>query len=200
MQKRTQLGFTLYELLITVLIVAIVLSIGVPNLGEFTRNSRVTGLANDLHGSFYLARSEAARAKLPVTICASAAPFGAAACNGAGFDDGWIVFVDANGNGVRDAAGDNVLKAFPPAHDTIHIHASGKKFTFAATGLGIEGTPFIAMICDQRGNTIAPGGDSAARRIVVSPIGRSTIIKSITAIDASIAAFDGDDPLDVTCD
>lgn len=199
MQKRAQLGFTLYELMITVLVVAVVLAIGIPNLGEFTRNNRVTGLANDLHGSFYLARSEAARAKRPVTICASAEPFGAAGCDGAGFDEGWIVFVDVDGQGDRDA-GDDLLKAFPPAHDTIHINASGNKFTFAATGLGIEGTPFIAMICDQRGNTIAPGGDSAARRIVVSPIGRSTIVKSITAIDSSIAAFEDNAALDVTCD
>lgn len=199
MQKRAQLGFTLYELLITVVIVGIALAIGVPNLGEFTRNSRVTGLANDLHGSFYLARSEAARAKLPVTICASAAPFGAAACDGAGFEDGWIVFIDENGDGARDTTNDHLLKAFPAAHDTIHINASGGRFTFSATGLGIAGTPFIAMICDQRGNTIAPGGDSAARRIVVSPIGRSTIVKSIAAIDSSIATFDGDGALDVTC-
>jgi type IV fimbrial biogenesis protein FimT len=93
-----QNGFTLYELMITLLVIGIVLVIGVPNLSDFTRNSRVTGTANDLHGSIMLGRSEAARSKENITICASAAPTGAAACDGASFDGGWIVFIDLNGD------------------------------------------------------------------------------------------------------
>lgn len=199
MKKHRQKGFTLYELMITVLIVGVVLTIGVPNLSDFSRNSRVTGLANDLHGSFLLARSEAARAKQNVTICASIAPQDPdPACNGASFADGWIVFLDLDGDGARDSgASETVLKAFPSAHDTIHINTSGTGFSFAPTGLGTGAGPFIAMICDDRGNTIAPGGESAARRIVVSPIGRSTIIKSKTAIDSSISALSS--TVNVTC-
>jgi type IV fimbrial biogenesis protein FimT len=182
-------GFTLYELLITLLVIAIAVTIGVPNLAGFTRNSRVTGLANDLHGSFMLARSEAARAKQNVTICASAAPFSAAAaCDGAAFDDGWIVFLDRGTVGTRDAT-DPVLKAFPAAHDTIHINSNETTFSFAPTGLGTGAGALIAMICDERGNTLAPGGESAARRIVVSPIGRSTIIKTMDTINASIGTL-----------
>ena len=75
MQKHIQNGFTLYELLITVTplvtVLPIILAVGVPNLTDFSRNSRVSGSANDLHGSFLLARSEAARAKQDITICAS---------------------------------------------------------------------------------------------------------------------------------
>ena len=57
MKKRTQTGFTLYELLITLLIVGVVLSVGIPNLAEFTRNGRITASANDLHASFLMART-----------------------------------------------------------------------------------------------------------------------------------------------
>jgi type IV fimbrial biogenesis protein FimT len=191
MNKGGQGGFTLYELLITLVVIAVILTLGVPNLGSFTRNNRVTALANDLHGSFYLARSEAARAKSSVTICASAA--GVDCDGGADFADGWIVFLDRDNIGTRDAANEPVLKAFASAHDTIHINANATSFTFAPTGLGASGAPLIAMICDERGNTVAPGGLSAARRIVVSPIGRSTIVKSIESINASI------DTLGVEC-
>ena len=90
MKTKYQHGFTLYELLVTMLIVGIVLTIGVPNMSEFTANSRMATTANDLHASFMLARSEAARSKSNITICASANSLDpAATCNGA-FDDGWI--------------------------------------------------------------------------------------------------------------
>ena len=188
MKKRGQNGFTLYELLITVLIVGIVLAIGVPNLGGFARNSRITGTTNDLHGSFMLARSEAARAKENVTICSSANSMdGEPACGAPSFAAGWIIFVDNNGDGDRAAGVESVVKAFPPANDAVLINSSGDRFSFAPSGLGANGAAFIAMICDERGNITAPGGDSAARRVVVTPIGRSTIIRSTQTIADSIA-------------
>ena len=72
MKTRSQTGFTLYELLITFLIVGVVLTLGIPNLADFTRNSRITSTANDLHAAFLMSRSEAARSKSNITICASA--------------------------------------------------------------------------------------------------------------------------------
>jgi type IV fimbrial biogenesis protein FimT len=192
MKMHLQNGFTLYELLITVLIVGVVLSFGVPNLGEFTRNSRITGTANDLHGSFLAARSEAARAKDSITICASANPMAAEPSCGGGatFEDGWIIFVDPNDDADRAAGADeNVLKRFPPVDDKINITTSGSdRFRFAETGLGAGGAPFIVMICDDRLNTVAPGGSSAARRLVITPIGRSTIIRDQATIADSIGA------------
>ncbi len=64
--------FTVYELLITIFVIGIVLTIGVPSFSEFTQNGRITSIANELHSSFHLGRSEAARSKLNETICASA--------------------------------------------------------------------------------------------------------------------------------
>lgn len=191
MKKHGQNGFTLYELLITVLIVGIVLTVGIPNLSGFTQNSRITGTTNDLHGSFLLARSEAARAKQNITLCASADPMGAALCDGATFDEGWIIFVDVDGDIERAGADENVLKAFPPVDDAIDINTDGATyFSFAPTGLGrgnVNGVDaFVtAMVCDDRGNVVAPGGNSAARRLVVTPIGRSTVIRSQETIAAS---------------
>ena len=72
MKKTIQSGFTLYELMVTLTIAGIVLMVGIPSMGEFRQNSRMVSTANDLHSSFYLARSEAARAKTFITICASA--------------------------------------------------------------------------------------------------------------------------------
>ncbi|MGH8167844.1 MAG: GspH/FimT family pseudopilin, partial [Woeseiaceae bacterium] len=121
MNIKRQHGFTLYELLVTLLVIGVVLTVGIPNLSDFSRSSRITGIANDLHSSFMVARSEAARAKANITICASTDPSGAAACDGASFDDGWIIFLDLNDNVARDSVEEHVLRSHAAIDDTIDI-------------------------------------------------------------------------------
>jgi type IV fimbrial biogenesis protein FimT len=190
MKNRNQNGFTLYELMITVAVLGVVLMVGVPNFSEFTQNSRMTSTANDLHSSFLLARSEAARAKSNITICASANSMaGAAAACGGVFDQGWIIFVDTDGDIVRDA-GEALLRPHPAVPNGLNIFPDNGAtyFSFAPTGLGrgdVGGNPsFVtATICDDRGTEIAAGGSSAARRLVVTPIGRATVIRDKILID-----------------
>ena len=189
MNKRSQNGFTLYELLITMLIVGIVLAYGVPNLAEFRQNGRMTGTANDLLSSFHLARSESVRAKAPITICASANSMTAAANCGGTFEQGWIVFVDLNGDLNRAGVGENVLRpqAAAPQGITITTNANSNYFGFAATGQGrgdVGGQPSVqtVMICDDRGLQLAVAGRATARRLVATPVGRATIISDLNMI------------------
>lgn len=191
MSRASQHGFTIYELLITLLMIGIILSLGVPSLTAFTQNSRVSGTANDLHSSFQLARSEAARSKTNITICASANSMDAGANCGGTFDDGWIIFIDLNGDIDRGGAGENVIRAHPPVSDRIDVstNAGADYFSFAPSGLGrgdVGGDPAVqtATICDERGNVVAAGGSSAARILVVTPIGRATVLRDVAQIDA----------------
>ena len=192
MNIKQQHGFTLYELLVTLLVIGVVLTVGIPNLSDFSRSSRITGIANDLHSSFMVARSEAARAKSNISICASTDADGAAACDGASFDEGWIIFLDLNGNVARDSADEHVLRSHAAIDDTIDIitNPAATYFSFAANGLGRGnvgvGSAFeTAVICGEQGHEIAAGGLSAARRIVVTPIGRSVVIRDFDLIDAA---------------
>lgn len=189
MTSRYQRGFTLYELLITMLVIGIVLTVGIPSFSQFTQNSRITSTANDLHSSFHLGRSEAARSKAPVTICASADPLGAALCDGVLFDEGWIIFIDLDGDLERAGAGENVLRAHPPIDVAINISVNGgaNYFGFAPTGLGrgdVGGQPSLqtAVICDGRGNIVAAGGMSAARILIVTPLGRAMVLRDVDQI------------------
>ncbi len=192
MANRNQSGFTLYELLITIVIIGIVLTFGIPNFGVFTQNSRITSTANDLHSSFHLGRSEAARSKSNITICASNNSMGAATCTGGTFDDGWIIFVDLNGDIQRAGVNENVLRRHPAIDDAINIsmNPGATFFSFAPTGLGRgdqSGFTAIqtAVICDGRGNVVAAGGNSAARYLVVTPIGRATVLRDVDQITAA---------------
>jgi type IV fimbrial biogenesis protein FimT len=192
MDMRRQSGFTLYELLITVLVIGVILAIGVPNMAEFTQNSRLASTSNDLLSSFQLARSEAARSKNNITICASNNSLDANANCGGTFQDGWIIFIDVDGDLNRAGANENVLRAHPapPTGVTITPDNAATYFAFAGTGLGrgdVGGQPSIqtVMICDARGLDTAPGGRATARRLVATAIGRATIISDLAMIQAA---------------
>jgi type IV fimbrial biogenesis protein FimT len=192
MDNRTQAGFTLYELLITVLIIGVILTFAVPNMQDFTRNSRMTSTANDLHAAFHLARSESSRAKSNITICPSA---DGASCGGT-WEDGYIVFVDDDGDLTVDAGTDSVLRS----HDAIAegvslaIADDATYFSYASTGLGrpnVGGNTAVSQIvmCDERGNIIAAGGNSAGRLFIVTPLGRATIIRDTAMIGNALTAM-----------
>lgn len=184
MDTRTQHGFTLYELLITVMIVGIVLAFSIPNMQAFTQNSRMTSTANDLHSAFHLARSESSRAKTNITICASAKSMeGAANCGGT-WDQGYIVFVDQDGDLDRKGQEETVLRAQPAIAEGVSFAVANDAtyFSYSSTGLGrpnVGGKKAVSQIvmCDERGNVKAAGGSSAGRLFVATPLGRATILR-----------------------
>ena len=192
MKRRTQTGFTLYELLTTLLIVGVVLAIGVPSMQSFRQNSRMTAAANDLHSSFHLARSEATRAKTNITICATADSAAAVPVCGGELEAGWIIFEDRNGDIAVNGA-DQILRRFPAIENDILVNTVGPDdyFSYASTGLGrgnVTGTPALAtmMLCDPRGNVTGGGGKSTARVLIVTPLGRATVLA-----DEAQVAFHG---------
>lgn len=194
---RPQAGFTLYELLITVVIVGIVLSFGLANMTDFTRNGRMTATVNDLHSAFHLARSESARAKTNITICASANPMSAAPDCGGNWSQGFIVFTDLNGDLTVDpgAPGDAILRRHGPTEPGIALTFANDAtyFRFAASGQGsaVAGMPAVSQVlmCDERGNVPGASGWSTARAFVVTPLGRGTILKDEDQIQAVIDAL-----------
>jgi len=180
MNKRTQHGFTLYELMITVSIVGVVLAFSVPNLRAFTQNSRMTSTANDLHAAFHLARSESSRAKTNITICASSNSMEEFPdCVGT-WDEGYIVFVDENGDLLK-SQDESVLRAHPKIAKgvSLAVENDATYFSYSSTGLGrqdVDGMSRVVM-CDERGNVVAAGGSSASRLFIVTPLGRATILR-----------------------
>ena len=87
-----QRGFTLIELMVTLSVAAILLTVAVPNFQIFVMNNRMATQANDLITALNLARSEAVKRAANVTVCASS---NTTSCTGT-WAQGWI---------VRDAAG-----------------------------------------------------------------------------------------------
>jgi len=107
MNQRTGKGFTLIELMVTVAVAAILLTVGVPSFRDTVENNRLTAAANELVSALNLARSEAIKRGVRVTVCKSA---DGAGCTSSGdWEQGWIVFTDLDGDGAFTDDGDSTL-------------------------------------------------------------------------------------------
>ncbi len=93
-------GFTLIELLVTVAVLMVLLVVGVPEYRRMTENNRQVSAINTIVGDLNLARTEAVKRGRTVTLCGSD---NGTACNTANWENGWIVFVNLNGDTTVDA-------------------------------------------------------------------------------------------------
>jgi type IV fimbrial biogenesis protein FimT len=151
-------GFTLIELMITLAIAAILLTVGIPSFNEVIKNSRLSTQVNSLVTALSLGRSEAVKRGQSVTICKSANGTSCVVEVGSwsSSDDGWIVFVDTNSDGVVDA-GELLLRVFSKLKSGNTLKYSRIRVTYNGQGNtpGLNGT---FVVCDDRGSPEAKGG------------------------------------------
>lgn len=112
-----QRGFTLIELLVVMAIMAVLAVLAVPSFVGLIASSNVSRAVNAFVSDTRYARGEGMRRGKSVTICRTSTPSAAApACSGGdglavgAWREGWVVFVDADGDGSFDAADDSVLR------------------------------------------------------------------------------------------
>jgi type IV fimbrial biogenesis protein FimT len=86
-------GFTLVEMLMTMAIAIIVLTIGVPSFRYVTNSNRIASELNGLLGDLQFARAEAIKEGINVTVCVSSN--GTSCSNSTAWQDGWIVFTNS---------------------------------------------------------------------------------------------------------
>jgi type IV fimbrial biogenesis protein FimT len=161
MRMRRAGGFTLVELMVTLAIAVILMTVAVPGYQSFILNARRTLVANDLVLALAYAKSEAVKRGVRVTVCSRQDD---ATCAGSTtWDSGWLVFVDNNGDGVVDTD-DIVLQVYPPLPNGSTLRAGRARVTFQSTGFS-PGFNDTLHLCDPRG----VGED---RNIVLSLQGR----------------------------
>jgi type IV fimbrial biogenesis protein FimT len=186
-QRGAARGFTIVELMVTLAVFAVVVSLAAPSFTRMMLADRITAQTNELVMGLNAAKSEAIRRGQPVSLRArdDAYPND--------FHRGWSTFTDANGDGVAEApatpedgtvvrdtlaaAGRTTVERVTrtgtsPAftYDAATSSLNGRQFvTFNARG-GIAGNgPAFFRICDSSNNSV-PG-----RIVQVSIIGRVSL-------------------------
>jgi type IV fimbrial biogenesis protein FimT len=214
MNARKPNGFTLWELLVTLLVAGVLIGIGVPNMMEFQRNGAIIAAANNLVTGTLLARAEAVKRQVPVTLCLSDNPTAATpTCSPNQVKDsstrGFIVWVDENGNVMGDGtgrpnltdatdgnavvdAGETVLMRSVAPGGTIKVSANcgyvsygPNGFPRAAAGLCAPSTRAV-LYCDDRGRKPSAGDLSSARVVQIDPVGRGQVFQERADVDNAV--------------
>ena len=146
--RRRNHGFSLFELVVAMAVVGILLAIAIPSFNYVTSSNRVASEVNGLLGDLQFARAEAIKEGQTVTACSSANGTTCSTTNATSWNQGWIVFSDANGNGLVDGS-DYVLRKQPQfsGNDTFSSSNNVSYITFNRIG--------FATTASVAGNTVS---------------------------------------------
>lgn len=176
--RNTSRGFTLPEILITLGIIAIVLTTAVPGISHMIKDNRLATQLNSVVTHIHMARAEAAKREVRVIMCRSNSPNASnPVCSGSTrvWTDGYIIFADDGNysNNVYNAGADTLLFRGQPATSGVRIRTSwswNNNLEFNPDGSTNEGGAVAIMsLCDDRGS-------DHGRQIQVSPNGISRMI------------------------
>lgn len=171
-----QAGFTLIELMIVIVLVAIFITVGVPSFQNLVSDNRLSTQANSVVSSLQLARSEALKLRTPVSVCRST---DGASCSGAGaWETGWLVFVDTNANG--DVDGEQIIHSSSGLNSNNTLRASAAPFNdfvnYQPSGLQSAAAGDFRL-CDGNNPDVNQG-----RQISISSTGRVQSRKATAAL------------------
>nr|WP_136250154.1 GspH/FimT family pseudopilin [Ningiella ruwaisensis] len=127
--KKCQQGVTLLEMLITLAIAAILLTVVAPNVQSILTKNKITSEINELSGLFQFARFTAIDEQALTVVCPSS-NFDSCTTN---WNDPKMVFIDDNNNGARDA-GEELLLVSQSISSTNTMTASEDIVQFLDSG------------------------------------------------------------------
>jgi type IV fimbrial biogenesis protein FimT len=162
-------GFTIIELLVALVVVAVLATLAAPSVRDIIFNNRINSAAADLMVDISAARSESARQRQYVGLCTNAVGASAnTACDpGSTWAAGWIMYVDAD-RSLSLNTGDTILRVRQalPSEVVVTPVSVGNNVTAKPAG---SMSPFGSWkICDSRvGNY--------GRIVQVSITGRATV-------------------------
>lgn len=155
--RRAAGGFTLVELMVTIAVAAILISIAVPSLSDATTNGKLSASANDLVAGVALGRSEAIKRNAVASLCVSS---DGSTCGSGGWEQGWII-----------RSGSTVIQAHAAAPTGYKVISSVARIDFQPSGVG--STQASITVCRA---TPTVGGEE--RVVTISATGRAYVSRT----------------------
>jgi type IV fimbrial biogenesis protein FimT len=159
-------AFSLYELLMTMTLIALVLTLGIPTFGSIIANHRLMVEINALFHDVHLARVGSVVRRRAVAICPT---YDGLNCE-ADFDwsMGWMTFVNTDRDYPVARDDDEPVLSHHQVDQNALIMSNRKSFTFRSTEL--RTTNGTLVFCDR-------GGRATARALVISYTGRPRVTR-----------------------
>jgi type IV fimbrial biogenesis protein FimT len=157
-QRSKSGGFTLPELVITMGIIAIVLTTAVPSVSSMIKDNRLATQLNSIVTHIHVARAEAVKRDVRVIMCRSSSPNATTpSCGGSEkvWTDGYIVFADDGNysNNWYDSGTDTLLLRGQPAASGVTILTSSSwdhYLEFNSDGSINDDAVAVMSLCDDR--------------------------------------------------
>ena len=148
-------GFTLVELMIVLVVMAVLLGIAVPSMTQFTFSGKLRAYSNEVVASAVLARSEAIKRNQVVTLCVST---NGTSCVSGSWESGWIVLT----------TGGEVVHRQQPITDGFKVIGTVDRIDFQASGVG--STIATLKICRA-----SPSLGDKESEVTISATGRTAV-------------------------
>ena len=169
-------GFSLVETLSVLAVAGVLAGVAVPSMRSLGGSMRVSSASNELLADLLLARSEAAKRRTRVVVCKSGD--GQACATTGTWQQGWIVFADLDGNGLR-APAEPLLQRQPGGSAALRISGNASVASYVAY-VG-NGSTRVTNGGFQAGTLTvcqASGHATPARQIVINATGRPRVQKA----------------------
>jgi type IV fimbrial biogenesis protein FimT len=158
-------GITLIELLATLAVALLLISVAVPAFETLLLESRMSSAVNALVRAVHLARVTSHQQVRDVVVCRSAD--GRRCASGGNWTSGWIVFV--NDDGDEPPAVDDGERILQVMQATAVAGVLSNRPAYVLRPMDRRATNGTVTFCDRR-------GAAAARAVVISYTGRPRII------------------------
>ncbi len=166
-------GFTLVELMVVVAIAAILALMAAPSFTETINRTRRKTYSNQLFEDLAVARNEAIKRGVPVTVCPSTD--GESCADNDSWVTGWIVFVDVATTGERDASTEALLKFHEPLASGWTATKNGANYvTYGPLGIPLGVSNFTLAICPTSA-ACTDETDANQTNLVMNTLGRVRI-------------------------
>jgi type IV fimbrial biogenesis protein FimT len=166
-------GLTLVEIALGLVVLGLALRTGVPAFAEMTESFRLQAVIGEFGADVQLTRSTALQRNGRAVMCKSS---GLACRTAGGWEQGWMVFHDANANGSVDA-GEEIVGRHGPLPSGWRMTgntpvASYVSYTSAGTSKMLSGAFQAGTVTLCRD---VPGPALAGRQLVLSAGGRPRV-------------------------